>query len=87
MGAVRKHLLQELLNSYAFAQVHSFSRRPSGVIHPKLQEHTVDFEKLCDDLTEEATKFKDVNADAVFIARALKLVTALSFWSLLTPFP
>ncbi|CAO1626155.1 unnamed protein product [Parajaminaea phylloscopi] len=66
-GAVGKEVLAELLRTDHFAQVHSFGRRASGQEHPKLVEHIVDFEKLADGDEAEASKLRQVGADATII--------------------
>ena len=62
-------MLEQLLASDAYTAVHSFARRSTGQTHPKLTEHTIDFEKLADEtiVGQEGSKLRDVAADAVFI--------------------
>ena len=43
-GLVGGHLLSQLLEDSRFTKVVSLGRRPSGKSHPKLEEHTVDFD-------------------------------------------
>ena len=45
-GLVGKELVQLLLNDNDFETVKIFVRRSSGLTHPKLEEHIVDFENL-----------------------------------------
>jgi uncharacterized protein YbjT (DUF2867 family) len=42
-GLVGKQLVSQLLEDSGFSEVICFVRRPSGVTHPKLTEHLVDF--------------------------------------------
>lgn len=42
-GLVGQQLLAQLLNHPRYIKVRSFVRRPSGVIHPKLEEIIIDF--------------------------------------------
>lgn len=45
-GAVGSNLLRELLDSPAWTRVTSLVRRPSGVVHPKLDERVVSMDAL-----------------------------------------
>ncbi|GGM96887.1 oxidoreductase [Dyadobacter beijingensis] len=45
-GATGKDLVNILLEDPAYTKVISFVRRPAGVVHPKLTEHVIDFNKL-----------------------------------------
>ena len=45
-GLVGRQILQELLDDDAVAAVHALVRRPLGLRHPRLTEHTVDFARL-----------------------------------------
>ena len=45
-GAVGKELVQLLLRNKNYSSVVSFVRRSTGISHPKLQEHIVDFNQL-----------------------------------------
>jgi uncharacterized protein YbjT (DUF2867 family) len=44
-GLVGSHLLQKLLNDKRFEQVRVFTRRTTGLSHPKLDEHLVNFDQ------------------------------------------
>lgn len=43
-GLVGRELVQQLLQSKAFGKVIIFVRRPSGILHEKLDEHVINFE-------------------------------------------
>jgi uncharacterized protein YbjT (DUF2867 family) len=43
-GLVGSHLLQLLLESSTYTSVITFGKRPSGIHHPKLTEHIIDFD-------------------------------------------
>ena len=45
-GLVGRQILQELLDDDAVAAVHALVRRPLGLRHPRLTQHTVDFARL-----------------------------------------
>jgi len=45
-GLVGSHLLQQLLNDDRFNQIRVFTRRATGLSHPKLDEQLVDFDKI-----------------------------------------
>jgi uncharacterized protein YbjT (DUF2867 family) len=47
-GLVGGHLLDTLLDSPLYREVHSLGRRPLPREHPKLRQHTVDFARLAD---------------------------------------
>jgi uncharacterized protein YbjT (DUF2867 family) len=47
-GLVGSHLLKQLLEDVRFGEVAVFVRRTTGIDHPKLQEHLVDFSKPTD---------------------------------------
>lgn len=47
-GLIGSHLLNLLLDSDAYKEVHTFSRRKLDISHPKLKEHQIDFDKLAD---------------------------------------
>ncbi|KDN44512.1 hypothetical protein K437DRAFT_236506 [Tilletiaria anomala UBC 951] len=71
-GAVGKQLLAALLDAQTYTSVHAFGRRPTGVTHSKLTEHTLDFEKLYEEAQnnsdgEESKKLSEVGADSIFI--------------------
>jgi uncharacterized protein YbjT (DUF2867 family) len=42
-GLVGQQVLAELLNDSAYSAVHTLSRRPLGLGHPRLVEHLIDF--------------------------------------------
>jgi uncharacterized protein YbjT (DUF2867 family) len=44
-GLVGSHLLQLLLADDRFGSVTIFVRRTAGIVHPKIKEHIIDFEK------------------------------------------
>ena len=44
-GLVGSHLLRQLLNDSRFQSVVVFVRRSTGITHPKMEEHIVDFNK------------------------------------------
>jgi len=44
-GMVGTQLIQLLLHDKTYAEVHSFVRRKSGIIHPKLIEHIINFDQ------------------------------------------
>ncbi len=44
-GMVGTQLIQLLLQSHQYSEIISLVRRSSGIVHPKLTEHCVDFEK------------------------------------------
>ena len=45
-GLVGKQLVQQLLTDDRFGKVVVFVRRPTGVQHPKLEEHLIDFDAV-----------------------------------------
>ena len=45
-GLVGNQLVEKLLNDNRYNRIKIFIRKPSGITHPKFEEHTVDFEKL-----------------------------------------
>lgn len=45
-GLVGECLTRELADSNAYHTIHLLVRRPSGITHPRIKEHIVDFEKL-----------------------------------------
>jgi uncharacterized protein YbjT (DUF2867 family) len=45
-GLVGNQLVEKLLNDNRYNRIKIFVRKPSGITHPKLEEHAVDFEKL-----------------------------------------
>lgn len=47
-GLVGSKLLMMLLNNQEYARVVVFNKRDSGISHPKLIQHIIDFEKLSD---------------------------------------
>lgn len=47
-GLVGSKLLQQLLADEAFATVKIFVRKSTGINHPKLEEHIIDFDKFVD---------------------------------------
>ena len=47
-GLVGFHLVKLLLEDVRFGEVDVFVRRATGIVHPKLQEHLVDFTKPTD---------------------------------------
>lgn len=47
-GLVGSEILQYLLNDERFAHVRVFARKSTQLVHPKLEEHVVDFEQLGD---------------------------------------
>ena len=57
-GLVGSHLLTLLLESPHYAEVRALVRRPSGRVHPKLTEHTVDFDELAE--VDEVVRGNDV---------------------------
>lgn len=44
-GATGKDLVQHLLNDSTFTEIHIFARRETGLQHPKLTTHIIDFDK------------------------------------------
>lgn len=44
-GLVGSHLLQLLLDDDRFGSVTIFVRRPTGITHPRMKEHIIDFDK------------------------------------------
>ena len=44
-GLVGSHLLQLLLNDERYGSVSIFVRRQTGITHPKMKEHIIDFDK------------------------------------------
>lgn len=44
-GLVGQQLLAQLLNHPRYVKVRSFVRRPSGIVHPKLEEILIDFDQ------------------------------------------
>ncbi|OLY92688.1 Uncharacterized conserved protein YbjT, contains NAD(P)-binding and DUF2867 domains [Cnuella takakiae] len=44
-GLVGKQLTQLLLTDAHWQEVHVFVRRPTGITHPKLREHVIDFDQ------------------------------------------
>ncbi len=58
-GLVGKKLLLQLLADQTFATVKIFVRKPTGIKHPKLQEHIINFDEL------EDVK-SDVTGDVLF---------------------
>ncbi len=42
-GATGKYLVDELLKGSDYESVRIFVRRPTGIRHPKLTEHVIDF--------------------------------------------
>lgn len=68
-GLVGKQLLKELLANYSFDTVKIFVRRSTGITHPKLKEHIIDFDKPAD--------WKDlVTGDVLFSAFGTTLAKA-----------
>lgn len=47
-GLVGGELLHKLLENDGYSEVHTVSRRLSGLAHPKLSEHIIDFDRLAD---------------------------------------
>lgn len=45
-GLVGSHLLRQLMEDRRFAGIRVFARRGTGLSHPKLEEHVVDFERV-----------------------------------------
>lgn len=58
-GMVGTQLIDLLINSNEYSEIVSLVRRPSGITHPKLSEHPVDFDKI-----ETWTRF--VKGDVLF---------------------
>jgi len=50
-GLVGSFCLQRLLRDERYNKIHSLVRRPSGITHPRLVEHVLDFESLEKDST------------------------------------
>ena len=44
-GLVGSHLLQQLLDDHRYSRVLVLHRRSTGIIHPKLEEHIIDFDQ------------------------------------------
>jgi uncharacterized protein YbjT (DUF2867 family) len=68
-GLVGSHLVKQLLNDERFAHIKIFARRKSGIIHQKIQEYIIDFEKLADWRNE-------INGDVLFSALGTTLSQA-----------
>ncbi len=51
-GLVGSKLLQQLLADQEFATIKIFVRRTTGINHPKLEEHVIDFDRLVDVRTQ-----------------------------------
>lgn len=73
-GAVGKHLVNELLQSPQYSNVHAFVRKPfkAESAHKdssKLVEHVIDFDKLMHSDEETVTQVKKVGAEAIYITR------------------
>ena len=70
-GMVGTQLIQLLLQTNQFSQVISLVRRPSGIVHPKLSEYCIDFDK-------PTTWSKLVKGDVLFSAMGTTLGQAKS---------
>lgn len=68
-GLVGSHLLQLLLNDERFGSVTVFVRRLTGISHPKMKEHIIDFE-------EPLAWQHLVKGDVIFLALGTTLNTA-----------
>jgi uncharacterized protein YbjT (DUF2867 family) len=70
-GMVGAELVELLLEDSSYSEVVSLVRRPSGVVHPKLKEHVIDFDK-------PETWADLVNGDVLFSTLGTTLAAAKS---------
>lgn len=71
-GAVGSKVLSTLVESPHYSKIHAFVRSGSSSqasTDPKVEQHTIDFEKLCESppSAEEVSKLSSIGADDVYI--------------------
>ena len=68
-GLIGKQLLKQLLNHNGFSEVRVFTRRTTGVHHPKLKEFIIDFDAI-------ESQAGDISGDVLFSVLGTTLKTA-----------
>jgi uncharacterized protein YbjT (DUF2867 family) len=68
-GLIGAHLLDHLLNDDRYSKIKVFHRRTTGVVHPKLEEHVIDFDN-------PDTWMHLINGDELFSTLGTTLKTA-----------